>query len=137
MFTPSLPAATTTSTPLLCASSIASWSADDFDELPNEQLMILRPRLIAYSMPSAASDVEPRPLESMNLIGTIEPFQHVPDTPVSLLALAAMIPETWVPWPLSSSPSPLPATRSIPMLSSTQPFLSSSLLLFGLSAELT
>src|SRR5215204_5494642 len=119
MLTPSLPAATTIRTPLACASSIASSSAEDFDELPNEQLTIFSPRLIAYSMPLAASDVEPRPLESMNLIGTTEPFQHVPDTPVLLLDLAAMIPETCVPCPLSSSPSPLPATRSMPMLSST------------------
>ena len=70
--------------------------------------MILKPCLTAYWMPSIASEVEPLPLEFMNLTASSLDDQQVPDTPTSLLPRPPTMPETWVPWPLSSSPEPLP-----------------------------
>ena len=46
-------------------------------------------------------------MELMNFTGTTDPVQHSPEMPVALLPWAAMIPETWVPWPLSSAPESL------------------------------
>ena len=38
----------------------------------------------------------------MNLRAMISAVQHTPATPMPLLPTAAMVPEVWVPWPLSS-----------------------------------
>ena len=58
-------------------------------------------------------------------------LQHSPVTPFLLLPFAPMIPATWVPWPCSSSPEPLPSTTSPPQRSSMTPLWSSSLPLDG------
>jgi hypothetical protein len=44
----------------------------------------------------------------MNLTGISFADQQIPDTPIASLARPATIPATWVPWPSSSSPDPLP-----------------------------
>src|SRR3954447_10301401 len=114
MLSPSLPAATTSSTPLSLASSTALCSALDFDEDPNEQLTILAPSCTAYSIASTAPAVPPRPRESRNFTDMTDAFQQMPDTPAALLPTAAMMPATCVPWPLSSRPEPLPLTMFTP-----------------------
>jgi hypothetical protein len=86
----------------------ASLSDCDFALEPNEQLMIFRPFLTAYSMPSIASDVEPLPLEFMNFTATSFADQQVPASPSALSPRAPTMPATCVPWPLSSSPDPFP-----------------------------
>src|SRR4051794_10365440 len=108
MLSPSLPAATMSSTPADLAAAIASSRADDFDDEPNEQLMTFACMCTAYAMPATASDVEPLPLEFMKRTGMIFAVQQAPETPVALSALAPMIPATWVPWPSASPPEPVP-----------------------------
>ena len=75
--------------------------------------MTLSPFLTAYSMPSTASDVEPLPLEFMNLIGTTLVDQQMPATPKELLPRPPTMPATWLPWPLSSSTRALPLDRVV------------------------
>src|SRR5215212_9461150 len=133
MFSPLLPAATTSSAFFFFANLTASCSASDLPLVPKEQLMIFAPLLTAYSIPAIASDVVPRPRESRNLTGTTFPDQHTPATPVPLSPRPATMPATWVPCPSLSSPDPLPLIALKPWASSTYPFLSSSLPLPGLS----
>src|SRR5258708_6169590 len=52
-----------------------------------------------------ASLMSPNPCESKNLQGRICTFQFTPTTPTPLLPTAPRIPDTWVPWLLSSNGS--------------------------------
>src|SRR5262249_17901612 len=77
-------------------------------------------------MPQMASAVVPDPSAPMNLIGTMLTCQLTPVTPRPLLPAAPRMPDTWVPWPLSSLGSLEPARQFQPFTSSTKPFPSSS-----------
>src|SRR3954451_14205012 len=101
---PSLPAATTSSTPLDFAGRTSSCSAVDFFGEPNEQLMTFAFMCTAYSRPATASEVEPFPRAFMNRTGISFADQQTPETPVPLFDLAPTVPATWVPWPSSSAP---------------------------------
>ena len=65
-----------------------------------------------------------------------EPFQLTPVMPWPLSPAAAIVPDTCVPWPLSSIGSPSPLAKSYPWTSSTNPFPSSSMPLEGTSPGL-
>jgi len=65
-----------------------------------------------------------------------ELVQATPLTPIPLLPTAAMVPATWVPWPLSSMGSPSLLTKSYPCTSSTKPLRSSSMPLPAISPGL-
>jgi hypothetical protein len=57
---------------------------------------------MAKSIASMASDRYPEPLALKNLRPIMRVFQFTPAIPVALLPVAPIVPETWVPWLLSS-----------------------------------
>src|SRR5208283_5313950 len=57
---------------------------------------------------SIAPPTSPPPWASKNLQGRIWTCQFTPLTPTPLLPTAPIVPETWVPWPLSSMGSQVP-----------------------------
>ena len=85
MFSPSFPAATTSSAFFDCAKSTASWRALDLPLVPKEQLITFSPAFTAYSIPAIASEVEPLPREFMNFTGTSPADQQIPELPFALL----------------------------------------------------
>src|SRR3954453_6666539 len=74
---------------------------------PSDRLMTPAPWSAAHRIPLAMSDDQPEPLAPSTFTGRIRAPGARPATPTLLLAMAATIPDTWVPWPLSSAlPSP-------------------------------
>ncbi len=65
-------------------------------------LITSAPFWAAQTMPSMTSAIQPLPSASNALTGMIWAAGATPAMPLPLLARAAMIPATWVPWPLSS-----------------------------------
>ena len=75
---------------------------------PSDRLITVAPWSAAQSTPRVMSEVQPEPSSSSTFTGRMRASGARPATPVALLATAATIPDTWVPWPLSSLlPSPV------------------------------
>src|SRR2546423_709395 len=94
---------------------MAVWNAgpnNDCDALPSERLMTEAPWSAAYLMPAATSSVDPvasHPVTGSHvcvrtLTSRMAASGATPAMPAPLLVVAAAIPATWVPWPLSSWP---------------------------------
>lgn len=77
-------------------------------------------------MPAASSVEVPARDASSTLTGMIFASGAIPEPPMPLLARAAMIPATCVPWPSSSETFALWSTMFAPCTSSTKPLASSS-----------
>ncbi|MEJ7680209.1 MAG: hypothetical protein WKG06_20610 [Segetibacter sp.] len=60
----------------------------------------------------------PLPVESMNFAAITSTVQFTPTRPTALLPIAAMVPATCVPWPLSSNGSFVSVTKFHPTRSS-------------------
>ncbi|MNY00133.1 hypothetical protein D3C86_1326160 [compost metagenome] len=67
-------------------------------------------------MPWAIAEVEPEPSEPSTLMARILVLGATPTTPLPLLARAAMVPATWVPWPWSSMGSLSLLPKSGPLM---------------------
>src|SRR2546430_16699871 len=65
-------------------------------------------------MPHTSVVVVKTPVLSADLIGRILEPQEIPAMPAPLLPMAAAIPATCVPWPLSSSVEPPGTTQFVP-----------------------
>ena len=61
--------------------------------------MTFAPFLTAQLMPFARPELDPTPLSLSTLPARMVHPGHTPATPMVLLALAATMPATWVPWP--------------------------------------
>ena len=73
------------------------------------------PRSVAQMIPCATSAVLPDPWSFITLTGMIDTPGATPATPTPLLAVAAIVPATWVPWKWPSlRPSPRAPLRSTP-----------------------
>ena len=91
-----------------------------WEKPPPPQLLLVRrtPIMVAYSMASTASAVEPLPPAFRNFSPMIWTSQITPATPMPLFPTAPMVPEQWEPWPLSSMGSLSLLTKSQPWMSS-------------------
>lgn len=75
----------------------------------------LEPLAATWSTPAITPEVEPLPLELSTLTGTTVAPAATPITPMSL-SMAAMVPATWLPWPLpSSGDASLPRVKALNM----------------------
>jgi hypothetical protein len=126
LFVKSLPAAATNSSPFASVSPIVSRSACETSPPPHELFRIGTPFARAYRIALIASSVVPEPSAPKNFSGMIRELHVTPATPRALLPVAATVPATCVPCPLSSVGLLSPFAKSQPRQSSTYPLPSSS-----------
>ena len=112
LLAPLFPAAATNAMFAAPAAAIASYRAWEKLPPPQELLVTLTPIIVAYCTERIALAVLPEPAELRNLIPMILTFQLTPVTPIPLFPTPPMVPEQWVPWPLSSNGSPSLLTKS-------------------------
>src|SRR5437764_11552549 len=104
---PLLPAAATTRTPLLRAYAMASSSGCTAargvpGDVAKLALMIRAPLSASYRNASAASDSQIDPFAVIFRFMMVAPGAS-PAVPRPLFGMAAMVPDTWVPWSLLSA----------------------------------
>ena len=109
-----LPLAPTMTTPAFQALSIESCSDDVPDVAPRLRLITFAPCETAQSMPCDTANVLPLPVLSSTFTGMILHSQQTPAPPTMLFVFAAMMPDTNVPWLLSSVVIVLFATKLKP-----------------------
>lgn len=122
LFAPSLPAAKTASTP--ACSALSSATDSDLEiamGAPHELDVSSAPMSHAYSKHLTASETDPVRSLPVNLQGRILTLGAIPWNSGFAFGAAAMMPATWLPWPLKSIVSLLLSWKFQPLMSSMKP----------------